>query len=309
MSGFLRYRHGGREVLGWGDEAGVTPVAPVLDAAGLPPVEDLGELIAQGPAYRAAAVRALEASAPRHALAEVELRAPLSPSAIICAGANFDDHLRETSRERATEVEFFFVTPSSVVGPGADVRMVEGFTKYDYEVELAIVIGSPARNVSLDDALSHVFGYTILNDVSARDHQILLDDDGTSQGRFGAGKSFRDSSPIGPWVVPVEQLPDPGRLALRTTVDAELRQNNTMESAIWGVAELVSYYSRWVTLQPGWVIACGTPGGPALGSDPELRADPYERDDGVRRGAYVQPGQLVECTIESIGTLANRYVR
>ncbi len=255
---------------------------------------------------RALAARAHEAGTP---LADLTLAPPFLPRVIICGGANFDDHLDETHRAKPDHVEFFLKSPTGVIGAGRDVRVDPELShKYDYEVELAVVIGRTARDVRVEDALDHVFGYTIINDISLRDQQVIPWDPGRYQLRFGEGKSYQDSAPLGPWIVTADEMGDVSALALRTRVAGELRQNNSMRNIIWDVPALISYYSTYMTLEPGALIACGTPGGPALGSDVDLGADPYERDDGVKRGAYVPDGALVECEIEGIGTLANRYV-
>jgi acylpyruvate hydrolase len=242
-------------------------------------------------------------------LVDLTLAPPFQPRIIICGGANFADHLDETHRAKPDHVEFFLKSPTGVIGAGRDVRMDPRLShKYDYEVELGVVIGRTARDVPRERAFEHVFGYTIINDVSIRDQQVIPWDEGRFQLRFGEGKSYQDSAPLGPWIVTADELTDVSGLALRTRVAGVLRQNNSMRNIIWDVPALISYYSTYMTLEPGFLIACGTPGGPALGSDIELGADPYERSDGVSRGAYVPDGALVECEIEGIGTLANRYV-
>jgi 2-keto-4-pentenoate hydratase/2-oxohepta-3-ene-1,7-dioic acid hydratase in catechol pathway len=291
-------------------EDGAIDVARSLGRAGLPAVGSLQQLIELGTEFWQRAAGVLTATAgTAEPFDESALAAPFSPGAIVCGGANFADHLRETGRGKPERVEFFFKSPATVIGPRDDVRMSRALSsKYDYEVELGIVVGRRARDVAVDEALNYVFGYCVLNDVSIRDHQIVLDDDGTSHGRFGQGKNFRDACSIGPWVVTADALGPLEALELTTRVDGELRQRSSMKEAIWNVAELVAYYSSVVTLHPGWVIAAGTPGGPALGSDVELRADPYRRSDGVQRGGYVQDGQVVECQISRIGSLVNRYV-
>jgi len=287
----------------------IEPLARSLAAIGLSPDADLRAVLDAGPdAWRrlAASTWGSDDALP---LADAVLRPPFVPSAIICGGANFHDHLDETHRERPTHVEYFLKSPTGVIGPRDPVRMDPRLSsKYDYEVELAVVIGTRARHVSREDALGHVFGYTIINDVSIRDQQVIPWDPGRFQLRFGEGKSYLDSAPFGPWVVTADELTDVSRLALRTRVDGILRQSNSMANIFWDVPALISYYSSFMSLDPGVVIACGTPGGPALGSDVQLGADPYRRSDGVQRGDYVRPGQLVECEIESIGMLANRYL-
>ncbi len=250
-------------------------------------------------------------------LSSVRLKAPLRPGIIICGGANFDDHLDETRRERPDHVEFFLKSPHTVVGPGETVLAEERVSrKYDYEVELGIVIGKAGKRISRERIYDHIFGYTIFNDISARDRQIIpwggknrFVETETAQGgfqtRFGEGKNYDTGGPVGPWIVTKDEIPDPTNLDLKTTISGELRQNNNTRNLLWGVPELVTYYSTFLTLQPGMLIASGTPGGPALGSDTELGADPYERKDGVQRGRYLRSGDIIRCEIEKIGVLEN----
>jgi 2-keto-4-pentenoate hydratase/2-oxohepta-3-ene-1,7-dioic acid hydratase in catechol pathway len=289
----------------------VVDLGQLLEAHGSNPVESLLELIERGPDLLAAVSRAVAHAdlSSGLALESTRLAVPLVPRTLICGGANFADHLDETHRAKPDHVEFFLKSPTGVIAHGEDVRMDRRLSsKYDYEVELAVIIGRTARDVPRERAFEHIFGYSIVNDVSIRDQQVIPWDAGRFQLRFGEGKSYQDSAPFGPWIVTADELRDVSGLALETRVAGVLRQNNSMRNIIWDVPSLVSYYSSYMTLEPGTVIACGTPGGPALGSDVELGADPYERSDGVSRGAYVQDGDLVECTIEGVGTLANRYV-
>ncbi|MGI5881727.1 MAG: fumarylacetoacetate hydrolase family protein [Dethiobacteria bacterium] len=238
--------------------------------------------------------------------ADIKLKAPLIPRTIICGGANFHDHLDETHRSKPTEVEFFLKSPHAVADPFQKVQYEERVTrKYDYEVELGIIIGKPARHVRREEALDFIFGYTIFNDISARDRQVRPWGKDNFQLRFGEGKSYDTGAPIGPWIVTKDELQDVSKLALRTTISGELRQNNNMSNIIWDVPALVSYYSSYMTLLPGLLIASGTPGGPALGSDLELGADPYERQDGVKRGGYMKPGDIMRLEIEKVGVLEN----
>ena len=310
MTRLLTYIEDGKKRLGCLRDEGVIDVAAAIAERGLPATDTLERYIAEGPDHWRAAEEALDGTnAARRPLETLTLAAPLTPGAIICGGANFHDHLAETGRAKPDRIEFFLKVPTSVVGPRDDVRMDPLLSrKYDYEVELGVVVGRNATNVSAERALEHVFGYLVLNDVSIRDHQIVFDDDGTSHGRFGQGKNFRDACPIGPWVVTASEIADPSQLCLETRVDGQLRQRAHMRTAIWSVPEQIAYYSRHLTLRPGWVVATGTPGGPALGNDPELRARPHALPEGVQRGGYVQPGQVVECRIDGIGTLVNRYV-
>lgn len=244
-----------------------------------------------------------------YAREEVRLEAPLRPKIMLMGGANFDDHLDETKRSKPDHVEFFLKAPHTVVGPGEPALFARAVDhKFDYEVELAIVIGKRGRNIPLERVYDHIFGYTILNDISARTRQVIPWDEGRFQLRFGEGKNYDTGCPLGPWVVTRDELVDPTGLDLRTWINGELRQNNNTRNMLWPVPELVSYYSQFMTLEPGFVIASGTPGGPALGSDVELGADPYERADGVRRGRYMQPGDRIRMEIEGIGVLENPFV-
>lgn len=279
------------------------------EASGLP--TDVDALIRSEPGTveRLAAALAAMPEGAGQPLEGLTLAPPFRPRIIICGGANFADHIDETNRARPDHVEFFLKSPTSVIGHGRDVRMDRRLSsKYDYEVELGVVIGRTARDVPRERAFERVFGYTIVNDVSIRDQQVIPWDTGRYQLRFGEGKSYQDAAPVGPWIVTADELPDVSGLALRTRVDGTLRQSNSMRNINWDVPALISYYSTYMTLEPGFLIACGTPGGPALGSDVELGADPYQRADGVMRGGYVPDGGLVECEIEGIGTLVNRYV-
>jgi 2-keto-4-pentenoate hydratase/2-oxohepta-3-ene-1,7-dioic acid hydratase in catechol pathway len=245
-------------------------------------------------------------------LREVELKAPIKPSVTICGGANFYDHIDETKREIPSEVEFFLKSSHTTIGPYEKALYEEKVThKYDYEVELGIIIGKPARNVTVEEAFDYVFGYTIFNDISARSRQVIPwgDEEVTGfQLKFGEGKNYDNGGPIGPWVVTKDELPDVSALALQTRINGVLRQNNNTKNLIWNVPHLVSYYSRFMTLEPGLLIATGTPGGPALGSDTEFGADPYKREDGVQRGRYMKSGDVMRLYIEGIGTLENPIV-
>lgn len=289
----------------------VVDVAPVLERAGIARLPDMNAYIEAGPAFWSEARAALSAaeSSSGVPLAEVRLAAPFLPKTIICGGANFYDHIDETHRAIPDHVEFFLKSPTTVIAAGEEVRMDPHLSrKYDYECELGIVIGEPTRNISRERALDTVFGYTIFNDVSIRDQQIIPWDEGRFQIRFGEGKSYLTAGSLGPWLVTTDELRDVSGLGLRTRVNGVLRQNNSMRNIIWDVPSLISYYSTYMTLEPGFLVISGTPGGPALGSDIELGADPYKRQDGVERGGYVPDGALVECEIDGIGSLANRYV-
>ncbi len=280
-------------------------------SSSVPIPESIDGIIGADPSVQTAIDAALDTipSDAGRRLSELTLAPPFMPRIIICGGANFADHLDETHRAKPDHVEFFLKSPTSIIGAGQDVRMDPALSqKYDYEVELAVIIGRTARDVPIERAFDHVFGYTIINDVSIRDQQVIRGIPSAISSGSERASRIKTPLPSGRWILTKDALPDVSGLALRTRVAGVLRQNNSMRNIIWDVPSLISYYSTYMTLEPGFLIACGTPGGPALGSDVELGADPYERSDGVERGAYVPDGALVECEIEGIGTLSNRYV-
>lgn len=262
------------------------------------------------PSWRAArqAVELARAGGETLPLDGVKLLAPLVPPAILNSGQNYWDHREEKPPVDQGEPEFFLKAPMAVIGPGEPVILDDVVTrKLDYEVELAVVIGKPGRHIPVERALEHVFGYTVANDITARDRQAVPHPEGGWEYALGPGKNFDTSAPLGPWIVTRDEVPDSQSLALRTYVNDELRQNNTTAKMIWSVAEIVSFFSHFYTLQPGLVIETGTPGGTAWATDPEIGGRPYERDD-VRRAGYLQPGDVVRVEIDGIGTLANPIV-
>ncbi|MEE8173414.1 MAG: fumarylacetoacetate hydrolase family protein, partial [Alphaproteobacteria bacterium] len=237
--------------------------------------------------------------------------APIRPGIILCSGENYWDHREEKPKVTAKEPEFFIKIPATgVIGPGDDILWDPAVTqKLDYETELAIVIGKAGRHIPEQKAVEHIFGYTIMNDVTARDRQVKMRPDGSCHYALGPGKNFDTCAPLGPVIVTADEIPEPQNLAISTLVNDELRQNNSTAKMIWGVAELVHFFSIFLTLQPGWVISTGTPGGTAWAADPELGGRPYERPDLVRASGYLQAGDQVTCRIETIGELRNQVAR
>jgi acylpyruvate hydrolase len=240
------------------------------------------------------------------ALANVKLLAPLEPAALLCAGENYVDHLEEKPPVARDGPETFVKLTHSVIGPGDAVEYPVGVTsKLDYEVELGVVIGRAARNVTVDDALGYVFGYTIVNDMTLRDRQVRLRPDGTASYALGVSKSFDGSAPVGPAIITADEIPDPQGLRVSSSVNGEIRQSNTTANMIDSVARIIAYYSRFLTLRPGFLLAKGTPGGTGWGADPELGGrtpaiGPTDR--------YLRAGDRVECVIDRIGTLTTRIV-
>ena len=247
----------------------------------------------------------------RRSLARTKLFAPLEPAVILCSGENYWDHRDEKPVVEGKEPEFFIKLQQCTNGPYDDIVYEPKITrKLDYETELAIVIGRGGRHIAKRDAMKHIFGFTIMNDVTARDRQVKMRPDGTSQYAIGPGKNFDTSAPLGPCIVTTDELGNPQKLALRTWVNDELRQNNTTGMMIWNVRELVHFFSGFVTLKPGSVISTGTPGGTAWGTDPELggRGGAAERADIKLAKGYLKVGDVVTCEIEGIGRLRAKVV-
>jgi acylpyruvate hydrolase len=243
-------------------------------------------------------------------LDSIELKAPLIPRTLLCVEANFEDYFEETHRTRPEHPGLFLKLPHSVIGPGEAIRVNPGFSKkVDYGVQLGVVMGKGGRGIPPERALEHVFGYTIVNNLSARDHEVIPWGGRGFQVRYGQGRNFDTSLALGPWVVTKGDLDEPENLSLRTWVNGELRQQNHTQNLLWRVPETISYLSRIMSLKPGFLIAMGTPGGCALGSDLALGANPYERGDGVKRGDYLQVDDVVRCEIQGIGVLENPVKR
>lgn len=282
---------------------------PALLAA----LSDMGLLIASGNAgfdvVRAALDNARRTGAGRNPADKARFAAPIMPTLLLCSGENYWDHRDEKPEVTRKDPEFFTKTALGVIGPGDEIIRDERVTKkLDYETELAIVIGKPGRHIPAQRALEHVFGYTIVNDVTARDRQVTLRPDGSSVYNLGPGKNFDTCAPMGPVIVSADEIPDPQNLQLKTWVNEELRQNNSTAKMIWTCAQLIAFFSTFITLRPGVVIATGTPGGTAWGTDPALGGKKPMRRDTVAPRGYMQPGDVVTCEIQDIGRLVNRVV-
>ena len=204
---------------------------------------DMTSLIEAGPATGQILPQAAAVDIARTPLSEARLLAPIHPGIILCSGKNYWDHREEKPEVTAKEPEFFIKIPTTgVIGPGDDILWDPKVTqKLDYETELAIVIGKAGRHIPEKKAADHIFGYTIMNDVTARDRQVKMRPDGSCQYALGPGKNFDSCAPLGPVVVTSDEIPEPQNLAISTLVNGELRQNNSTAKMIWGVAELVHF--------------------------------------------------------------------
>ena len=236
-------------------------------------------------------------------LSEVKLHAPLLyPGTIYCAGANYADHVAEMARAQNLPLPedprklglkpWFFIKPprACVVGTGARVARPAGCLKLDWEAELVAVIGRPARNVPASEALGYVAGYTVANDLSARDlsRRTQLAPGNPFHFDWTAHKGFEGSCPLGPWITPARDLPDPQRLAIQLWVNGVLKQDSNTSQMIYSVADQISHLSSIATLHPGDIVLTGTPAGVGTG-----------------RNEFLQPGDHVEVEIQGLGRLEN----
>jgi 2-keto-4-pentenoate hydratase/2-oxohepta-3-ene-1,7-dioic acid hydratase in catechol pathway len=206
---------------------------------------------------------------------------------VLAIGLNYRLHAEEAGMPIPTEPIFFLKATSSICGPNDDVIIPKGSVKTDYEVELAIVIGSTARYVDIKDAHKHIAGYCIVNDVSEREYQI------ERGGQWTKGKSCDTFCPMGPWVVTADEITDAGKLQVRTDVNGERRQDSNTADLIFGIDHIVSYCSQFMTLNPGDVIPTGTPSGVAMGFKPPK---------------FLKAGDTMRLTIEGLGEQTQRLV-
>jgi 2-keto-4-pentenoate hydratase/2-oxohepta-3-ene-1,7-dioic acid hydratase in catechol pathway len=242
------------------------------------------------------------------AASDVVLAAPLRPSTILCSGSNYHDHNAEKANTPISgkEPEFFVKTADCVVGPGEPIVFDALMSKkLDCETELAVVIGKPGRHIPAASALDHVFGYTIVNDVTARDRQVRRTPEGMTWYELGSGKAFDSSAPLGPCIVTADEIGDPQKLKLQSRINGELRQSSSTSNMIWTCAQLIHFFSRNFTLKPGMVIITGTPAGTAWSVDKELGGKGVTPPGLVPATRYCLPGDVVECEIEKIGVLRN----
>ncbi|WP_127495635.1 fumarylacetoacetate hydrolase family protein [Paenibacillus glycanilyticus] len=210
------------------------------------------------------------------------------PGKIICIGLNYRKHAEETNMPLPEYPILFSKFSNALAAHGEDVPLPRSTQKVDYEAELAIVIGQTAKNVSVDDALDYVFGYSASNDLSARDLQ-------TRTSQWLAGKSCDKFAPVGPYLVSKDEVGDPNALRISCTVNGEVRQDSNTSDMIFNCKEIVSYISQCMTLSPGDIILTGTPEGVVMGYPPEKQV-------------YLQDGDVVTIEIEKLGALTNRMV-
>ena len=219
------------------------------------------------------------------ALEEARLHAPIArPGKIIAIGLNYEDHAAETGAEIPEKPIVFAKYANTVIGPGEPIRIPPITEQVDYEAELAVVIGQRAKDVLESEALDYVFGYTNANDVSSRDLQF------SEGGQWTRSKSIDTFCPLGPYLATRDEVTDPQNLYIRAILNGEVVQDGTTSRMIFSVAELVSFLSQGMTLEPGDVIITGTPPGVGMARDPQL---------------WMKPGDEVSIEIEGLGTLTN----
>ena len=288
---FASFVHAGEKSYGIvmpGDRILDLPAAAKVAGLALPP-DFLGLIAAGAPAV--AMVRSLmETGGPAHALSDIRLSAPIPRPTknVFCVGRNYVDHVAEGYRARGTETklpeapQFFTKPPTAVIGPGEPFALDEAVSrKMDYEVELALIIGTAGRDIPAARAWDHIFGVTILNDITARDLQRRHD-------QWFKGKGLDRSCPMGPVVVTRDEIADPSRLELSLSVNGEPRQRAKVAQMIFPIPDIIASLSAGLTLEPGDIIATGTPSGVGYAMDP-----PH----------FLAPGDEVICEISEIGRL------
>jgi 2-keto-4-pentenoate hydratase/2-oxohepta-3-ene-1,7-dioic acid hydratase in catechol pathway len=281
----LTYQHAGQTAIGLLGEEAIVDLSSV--AQDMISLIELGEpALARARELAATAVAAIP-------LVEVKLLAPIPTPRrnAMCVGKNYAEHARESYEARDEQVitteypVIFTKATTSINGPYDDIPYDATVSEQlDYEAELAVIIGRRVKNASREEALAAVFGYTVLNDVTARDLQTL-------HKQFFKGKSLDGSCPMGPWIVTADELSDPYTRCITCRVNGELRQDSAAETMTFDIPTIIGHLSRGMTLLPGDIIATGTPSGVGFAMKPPI---------------FLRPGDVVECAIEGIGTIRNR---
>jgi 2-keto-4-pentenoate hydratase/2-oxohepta-3-ene-1,7-dioic acid hydratase in catechol pathway len=292
-----------------GPRAGIIFDSAIVDIAtllGEPAYSTIAGILADWKSAHAAlnsAAKTKSREVARHSLQDSTLLAPvLYPPAIYCAGANYADHIQEMAgiagiklppdpRSLGIQPWHFLKASRSVIGTDSVTTLPSISKTVDWEAELAAVIGIPAKNVPVEKALDYVAGYTIANDLSARDLMASPNVPASSPFRFDwfSHKSFDGSCPLGPWIVPADQIPDPQNLAIKLWVNDEVKQDSSTSKMIFSLAEQIAQLSSRKTLSPGDLILTGTPAGV-----------------GMARGEFLKAGDTLKISIERIGTLTTK---
>jgi len=243
--------------------------------------------IIRGGAGALAVVRKELAKAPRYALADIKLEAPVRPGKVLCSGINYKGHAEENPNAKMPTDPFFFAKlPTSVVGPETPVAKPRQTEQMDYEVEFSAVIGSPLHKAAESDVMPAIFGYTLLNDISARDVQF-------KDNQITIGKNFAGFAPIGPCIVTADELKHPDNVALKTRLNGTTLQDGSTSDWLFSLPRLISFLSHYVPLEPGDVVSTGTPAGVGVFRKPQV---------------FMKPGDVVEIEAEGIGVLRTPIV-
>jgi 2-keto-4-pentenoate hydratase/2-oxohepta-3-ene-1,7-dioic acid hydratase in catechol pathway len=220
-------------------------------------------------------------------LSEVRLGAPLhNPPRIFAIGLNYRDHAKESGMEIPTTPVVFFKLPTAIIGPGEPIVLPKNSTQPDYEAEFAFVIGKGGYRIAASDWRDHVYGYTIVNDVSARDVQF-------ASTQWSMSKCFPTFCPLGPAIVTADEIADPHALDISLSIDGEVLQHSNTRELVFKIPELIEYLSSITPLLPGDIVSTGTPPGVGLGRNPKR---------------WLKPGETVTITIEGLGSLTNPVV-
>jgi 2-keto-4-pentenoate hydratase/2-oxohepta-3-ene-1,7-dioic acid hydratase in catechol pathway len=222
-------------------------------------------------------------------LSEVRLLSPLSvPSKILCSGINYKGHFDENPKAVMPKSPFFFTKlPNTVIGTGDAIIKSDLTNQLDYEVEFSVVVGKKMSRTAPEDVMGSIFGYTILNDVSARDVQF-------TDSQITLGKNFDTFAPIGPWIVTADEIPHPEAVSLRTLVNGEVLQDGSTSDWVYTLPDLLAALTAVITLEPGDIVTTGTPAGVGYFQNPQI---------------FLQPGDEVRLEIEGIGSLVNTVVK
>ncbi len=291
----LTYRSGDGLKLGIRTDDGVVDVAAAAAELGIAAPDSLGAVLSGGDAAVTslkALVDALPGSGAGSSWLLDEMAVQYGPAVdnpgkIICIGLNYARHAKESGMPVPAYPILFSKFGNTICGAGDAVSVPSGIaTEYDYEVELGVIIGKTAKNVSEDEALDYVFGYATANDISVRDLQMRT-------GQWLLGKTLDNFLPVGPYLVTADEVGDPQALRIRCWVNDELRQDSSTGDMIFGVAETVSYISRYFPLEPGDLIVTGTPEGVAM---------------GMANKPWLKPGDIVTVEVERLGKLTNEMV-
>jgi len=287
----VRYLHSNMESYGVLIDQEITCLLALPKALKNPPPLTLDELIAlgnEGTKIVEQLVRGSTRNEKRNAtisLDDVTVLAPVfSPPKIVCLGLNYKDHAREQGKDAPDEPVIFMKPRTAIIGPDQQIVRPKLVKQLDYEAELAVVMGEKGKNIPVSEVKKHIFGYTAFNDVSARDIQF-------KDKQWTRSKSFDTFAPMGPCITTVNQIEDPNNLNICTRVNGELRQNSSTRNMVFNIYEVVHHLSQVMTLEPGDIIATGTPAGVGVFMKPKPR--------------FLSPGDLIEVEIEKIGTLRN----